>query len=175
MDETTEGPGSTRSRSPTVADLTALCGRLNEIGAAYLVVGGWAMIHHGAMRTTEDIDLLIEASRENQDRVRSALEILPDKAVRLVEQGDLENYVVVRVADEVVVNLMLAACGLRYEDAARSIVRVDVDGVTIPIPAAEVLLRMKQTHRERDFEDRLFLQDLIRELHQRPSDLESPS
>ena len=90
--------------------------------------------------------------------------MLPDKAVRLVEPGDLEKYVVVRVADDILVDLMLAACGLRYEDAAAGIVRVDVDGVTIPIPAADILLRMKQTHREKDFEDRLFLQDLVRAL-----------
>ena len=164
MDPQAAGSGGERSRSPTLDDLTRLCRRLNEVGAAYLVVGGWAMVHHGAIRTTEDIDLLIEASPQNQAKVRTALEMLPDKAVRLVEPGDLEKYVVVRVADDILVDLMLAACGLRYEDAAAGIVRVDVDGVTIPIPAADILLRMKQTHREKDFEDRLFLQDLVRAL-----------
>lgn len=164
MDASTEGLGGERSRSPTVDDLIKLCRRLNELDAAYLVVGGWAMIHHGALRTTEDIDLLIEASPENQSKVRQALEVFSDKAVRLIEPGDLEKYIVVRVADEVVVDLMLAACGVRYPDAASSVVRVDVDGVSIPIPSAEVLLRMKKTVREKDSEDRLFLTALIREL-----------
>ena len=145
-------------RTPEQDDLAKLCAALNAEGALYLVVGGMAMNQHGMLRATEDIDLLLEASSENQARVRKALEILPDKAVRELRENDLNDYVVVRVADEIVVDLMLSACGVTYDDAAGQIETRQLEGVTIPIASASLLLRMKQTYRERDIPDRLFLQ-----------------
>lgn len=47
------------SRAPTKEDFLELCRRLNQIGAEYIVVGGMAIIYHGYLRTTENIDLLI--------------------------------------------------------------------------------------------------------------------
>jgi hypothetical protein len=95
-----------------------------------------AMNQHGMLRATADIDLLLEASRDNQERVFKALEILPDKAVREVKENDLDDYIVVRVADEIVVDLMLAACGVTYDDAANDIETRDVQGVAIPFGEA---------------------------------------
>jgi len=105
------------SRAPEVEDLTALCRSLNAAGVRYVLTGGFADILNGATRTTKNIDLLVESSSENVGRIRSALSSLPDKAVLQVEDGDLERYGVVRVADEIVVDLMAAACGVTYGDA----------------------------------------------------------
>lgn len=145
-------------RTPQEDDLVRLCAALNAEGARYLVVGGMAMNQHGMLRATEDIGLLLESSSENQERVRKALEILPDKAVREMNENDLNEYTVVRVADEIVVDLMLSACGVTYSDAANEIETKEVQGVAIPFASAKLLLRMKQTYRERDVPDRIFLE-----------------
>ena len=79
------------SRPPTLNDLLTLCRELNVRKAQYIVIGGMAMIQAGFVRGTEGIDLLIEASPENQAAVRKALEILPDKAVTELREGDLER------------------------------------------------------------------------------------
>lgn len=149
-------------RSPEDDDLVRLCAALNAEDARYLVVGGMAMNQHGMLRATADIDLLLEGSRENQERVLKALEILPDKAVREVKENDLDEYTVVRVADEIVVDLMLAACGVTYDDAANEIEMREVQGVAIPFASAKLLLRTKQTYRERDIPDRIFLEEKLR-------------
>ncbi|MDX6531335.1 MAG: hypothetical protein QOF72_109 [Blastocatellia bacterium] len=149
-------------RSPEDDDLVRLCAALNAEEARYLVVGGMAMNQHGMLRATADIDLLLEASRDNQERVFKALEILPDKAVREVKENDLDDYTVVRVADEIVVDLMLAACGVTYDDAANEIETREVQGVAIPFASAKLLLRTKQTYRERDIPDRIFLEEKLR-------------
>jgi hypothetical protein len=128
-----------------------------------MVIGGMAVIQLGLIRATEDIDLLIESSRENQERVAAALEILPDKAVRELLPDDLDNYIVVRVADEIVVDLMLKACGVSYDEAASEIEMRQVDGVPIPFASAKLLLRLKQTCREKDAWDRQFLERKLRE------------
>ncbi len=144
-------------RPPDQNDLVTLCRELNTRGARYIVVGGMAIIQQGFLRATEDIDLLIESSRENQQCVRAALETLPDKAVREMTPTDLENYLVVRVADEIVVDLMLKTCGISYEKAVSEVESVVIEGVPIPFASAKLLWKMKQTVREKDELDRQFL------------------
>lgn len=149
------------SRPPTEEDVLLLCRSLNRHQAKYVVVGGIAIIEQGFTRATEDIDLLIESSVENQNKVRQALEVLPDKAVREILDGDFEKYLVIRVADEVLVDLMISACGVRYEEVANEIETRMIQDVPIPFASAKLLLRLKQTYREKDVIDREFLQRKI--------------
>jgi len=149
------------SRPPTVEDLVRLCRELNARGAEYLVIGGMAMINAGSIRTTEDIDLLVESSASNQAKVRQALSVLPDNAVRELAEDDLDRYTVVRVADEIVVDLMKSACGIDYTAARTGIVQMTVDDVRIPFAGPELLWKMKQTLREKDRQDLLFLRMLL--------------
>lgn len=149
------------ARPPLLGDLVALCRNLNAAGAAYLVIGGMAVIQAGLPRATGDIDLLIDVSPENQERVRRALLKLPDQAVRDLAPGDLDRYAVVRVADEIVIDLMRAACGIAYDEASRQVDVVEIDGVPIPFATPELLLRMKDTYRDKDKIDRAFLIQLI--------------
>jgi len=153
-------------RIPKEDDLVALCRALNEQGARYLIIGGFAVIHHGYLRATEDIDLLLDGDLDNQARVKRALETLPDKAILELGDDDLRDYTVVRVSDEILVDLMIAACGIEYAEASQAIEIAEISGVLIPFANAPLLLRMKQTHREKDVEDRVFLQRKIAELSQ---------
>lgn len=150
-----------QSRPPTLEDLLRLCRGLNAEGARYLVIGGFAVNHHGLVRATMDIELLVDQSEQNQQRISKALEVLPDKAVRELRPGDLERYVVVRIADEIVVDLMAAACGVTYAEAAADAQLVTIEDVKIPFASARSLLRMKQTSRAKDEMDRLFLERLL--------------
>ena len=54
MDDPDDGP---YARAPRIADLARICGALNGAGARYLLIGGFALIAHGAGRTTQDIDI----------------------------------------------------------------------------------------------------------------------
>jgi hypothetical protein len=76
------------TRPPTDEDLAALAASLNELGAKYIVVGGYAIIQAGMVRNTMDIDLLVDCSPENDALVRKALESLPDQAVLELESGE---------------------------------------------------------------------------------------
>ena len=150
------------SRPPTLKDLVNLCRRLNDAGAKYMIIGGMAMVQQGFVRATEDIDLLIDASQENQGRVRRALMDLPDGAVKEMKPNDLETYIVVRVADEIVVDLMKSACGIEFKEASKDIEWVVIQGVNIPFASSQLLWRMKQTVREKDSLDRLFLKEKLK-------------
>jgi diphthamide synthase (EF-2-diphthine--ammonia ligase) len=148
------------SRPPSVEDLVELCRELNERGVRYLVVGGFAIRNAGYPRETGDVDLLMETSAENEARMYEALEVLPDKAVRALKAGEVSQYVVVRVCDEIVVDLMASASGIAYAEASlETVVRV-IDGVAIPFASPKLLWRMKvNTHREKDKADLVFLKE----------------
>jgi hypothetical protein len=149
------------SRPPTLEDLLHLCRELNRNRAEYVVIGGMAIVHLGFIRATEDIDLLVDPSPENQSRIRQALMTLPDRAVREMGERDLEDYQVVRVADEIVVDLMKSACGISYAEAASGIAWAEIQGVAIPFASAELMWRLKQAPRAKDEIDRMFLRTLL--------------
>jgi hypothetical protein len=150
------------TRVPTDADLVSLARELNRLGVAYVVVGGFAINRLGFVRATEDIDLLIARDHANQALVKKALEILPDRAIRELGDEDIAQWVVVRVNDDITVDLMTEACGVRYEDAVGGIETELIDGVAVPFASADLMLKMKQSPREKDAADRSFLQQLIR-------------
>jgi len=160
MDDENANPAP-EPRIPTVEDLLFLCRLLNEAGAKYIVIGGWAVIQHGFGRTTGDIDLLVDSSPANFEKLKRAMLGLPDGAIREVQAGELDEFVVIRVGDEFVVDLMKSACGIEYEEASQSIAWMTVRGLNIPFASAKLLLRLKQTHREKDAADRAFLLNLL--------------
>jgi predicted nucleotidyltransferase len=143
-------------------DLLSLCRFLNEAGAKYIVIGGFAIIQSGFARATSDIDLLIDTSPENFARVKAAMLQLPDGAVREVNAADFDECLVVRVGDEFVVDLLRQACGIRYDEASKDIAMTEIAGVTIPFASPQLLWRTKQTHREKDALDRTFLAELLK-------------
>ena len=98
---------------------------------------------------------------DNESRVFEALRSLPDQAVNRLDPGDVERFSVVRVGDEIVVDLMKSGCGVDYADAIRDAVYREVEGVRIPFASPAILWRMKQTHREKDVADRFFLRKLL--------------
>lgn len=151
-------PEPLTSRPPSVEDLVTLCRSLNAQGAHYVVVGGFAIRNAGYLRETGDVDLVVDTSPDNEARVYRALEVLPDKAVRELQPGETARYVVVRVCDEIVVDLMASACGVAYAEASQDVVLREVDGVRIPFASPRLLWRMKKdTHRVKDAPDLLFL------------------
>lgn len=46
---------------------------LNQHGVDYIVIGGWAVIAHGRVRTTLDVDFVADAARANLERLAGAL------------------------------------------------------------------------------------------------------
>lgn len=150
------------TRVPTRSDLVAIAKSLNDGGGRYIIMGGMAMIEHGLRRTTMDIDLLID---DDPDHVQMVCEhlaaILTDGAAKEVCPQDVRDYMVVRINDEITIDLMGSACGVDYESAKNMIEWVDIDGVRVPFASAELLLKTKQTLRDKDRLDRHFLIALI--------------
>ena len=91
--------------------------------------------------------------------IKQALEILPDKAVKELGDEDLSAWVVVRVNDEITVDLMTEASGIGYLEAEPFIEWDLIDGVKVPFASLELMLRFKQGLREKDVLDRRHLEE----------------
>ena len=149
-------PPNTTPLVPSSTPMTALvrvCDLLNKQAADYMVAGGYACILHGLVRTTEDVDILIAESLENYRRVIAALAELEDHAARELTPQDLAENVVVKVADEVEVDVSRRAWKVSFADAAPRVRTVEIGGVRIPFLSLSDLIASKETYREQDRAD----------------------
>jgi hypothetical protein len=75
---------------------------------------------------------------------------------------------VVRVADEIVVDLMARACGVEYADAIGDVDTLTIAGVDIPVASLSTLIRTKDTIRPSDAADRRYLEELLQAERKKP-------
>ncbi len=136
--------------------LLDLLRRFHEEGVQYILVGGHAVRLNGFVRATEDIDILLPSSIDNGRRVIRALSFLPssrdlDPAWFEVTADEPEN---IRVADELLIDLLFAANGQTYESLQDHVRSLRVDGVDIRTLDIEGLLKTKTDYRDKDRIDR---------------------
>lgn len=146
--------------------LLRLLARFGDEGVEYVLVGGQAVRLNGYVRATEDVDVLVRASRENGERIKRAMSFLPtaaelDPAWFEPQRGEVEN---IRVADELLVDLLFAANGETYETIQPHVRVLDIDGVTLRVLDIEGLLKTKTDYREKDILDKRVLERIRRGL-----------
>jgi hypothetical protein len=140
--------------------LVRVCSLLNRHGARYVVVGGYACILHGLVRTTEDVDVLVEDNEANFARVIAALSEMEDGAARELTPKDLAENVIIKIADEVEVDVSRKAWKVSFADAIDSSLQVNIEGVTVPYVDLATLIATKETYRDQDRADLTFLRRL---------------
>ena len=146
------------SRPATLEDLKALIRSLNDQGADYLLIGGYALFVHGYHRSTTDIDVLVPATQEAGRNVRDALMVLPDQAAKDLDPAWFVEGENIRVADAFVVDIMLNAAGETYDTLKQYAETVDFDGLPIRTVNLQGLLRTKQSMRDKDVADRIIIE-----------------
>jgi hypothetical protein len=148
---------------PSIEDyFFLLTDALEENKVDYFVVGGMAVNLHGLVRATEDIDLFINPTSENIDRLRSALRsVWSDPCIEEISSDDLcGDYPVVRYGPpkgSFVIDLMTRVGEqFAYDELEAQTLSVGEKKVRVATP--ETLYRMKRnTVRPRDRIDALAL------------------
>ena len=145
--------------------LAQVCLLLNEHGAHYVLVGGFAVQLWGSGRATKDIDLLIEPTVENARRVLAAIVQFTGSwgLARDLLAEDVAARPVTIIGDLPRVDILTVAFRVHYAEAARDATSFEVDGVQIPTASIEHLIASKQTGRLRDAADVEELLDIRRE------------
>ena len=152
------------SRPATLEDLKLLLRSLNQHGAEYLLIGGYALAAHGYQRATTNIDVVFPASAAAGQRAKDALMVLPDQAAKDIEPSWFEEGENIRVADAFVVDIMLNANGQTYETLRQYAQTVDLDGIPLRTISLEGLLLTKQTLRDKDVADRIVIERALQAL-----------
>ncbi len=155
------------SRPATLSDLKALVRSLNEQNAEYLLIGGYALFAHGYHRTTTDIDLVVPANQSAGAQIRNALMVLSDQSVKSLDLAWFDEGENIRIADEIIVDLLFNACGESYETLKAYAEIIDLDGIPVRTLNLEGLLRTKQGAREKDSADRRVLELALEEYRKR--------
>src|SRR5437899_8974436 len=144
------------------APLLRVCSLLNNHGAKYLMVGARACWLHGYIRATMDVDILVPEDLENHFRVIAALSELKDHAAAELTPQDLLENVVVKIADEVEVDVSTRAWKVSYADAIPNALRTTIGGVEIPYLDLPTLIASKDTYRDQDQVDVQILREIAR-------------
>lgn len=156
-------------RSPSMAQpdqLLRLLRRFAEEGVQYVLVGGHAVRLNGFVRSTEDIDILLPSSIDNGRKVIRALDFLPssselDPAWFATDPVEPDN---IRVADDILVDLLFAANGQTFESLQPHVRQISVEGVPISTLDIDGLLKTKTNYRDKDKIDIAVLTHLKQEL-----------
>jgi len=140
--------------------LLRLLSRLRDEKVEYVLVGGQAVRLNGYLRATEDVDLLVRPSRLNGERIIRALDFL-DSSRELdaawfvpATDGSVEN---IRVADDLLVDLLFAANGETYESVQPYVREVLIDGTPVRVLNIDGLIKTKTDYREKDVLDKRVL------------------
>lgn len=144
-------------------EITAqVCEALNRNGAKYLVIGGVACILHGHVRATTDVDILIERTRDNAERVLAALATVGYGFAREWEADEVLKRPVTVIGDDPAVDVFTVAWSVKYEGAVDRSSVAEVSGVRIPLVSIEDLIETKRTGRLQDAADIEVLEEIRR-------------
>jgi len=132
----------------------------------YILIGGVAVILYGGERLTRDVDIFVKMDPENIKKLKKALHsVFNDPSIDEITLSELHDYPVIRYGTpngfyiDILTRLGKA---VSYEDLEYEI--IDYQGVKIKIGTPETLYNLKKnTVRQRDKMDAIFLKELINE------------
>jgi hypothetical protein len=139
-----------------------LCRLLNEEEARYVVVGATAMQLWGTTRATRDIDILIEPTIENAQRVLTALARLPFGIAAEHTPEEIVSRGVTMIGDTPNVDVLTRAWNLEWPAAERDLSVFSVEGVPVPTVSIQHLIESKRTGRLQDLADIQLLEEMQR-------------
>lgn len=131
---------------------------LNEAGVRYVLIGGIALIRHGVVRATRDIDAVFDPDPENVKRIQLLVSkwgaTRPDGSP--IPDGGISSnksiHLATRMGDLDLVSEAVA--GFEFEELLARADTRKVDGVEAPICSLADLVAMKRAvGRERDLAD----------------------
>ena len=147
--------------------LLKLLARFRDEAVEYVLIGGQAVRLNGYVRATEDIDVLVRASRENGERIIRALSFLASSKELSAEwfvppdDGTVEN---IRVADDLLIDLLFSANGETYESVQPHVRELITEGIPIRVLDIDGLMKTKTDYREKDVLDKQVLARIREEL-----------
>lgn len=142
--------------------LAQVCALLNRHRAKYVVVGASALQLWGSTRATRDVDILIEPTVANAERVLAALSELGFGLAKEWLAKEVANRPVTIIGDIPRVDILTVAWSVHYAEASRDATVFEVERVKIPAASIDHLIASKRTGRLQDAADIEVLEEIKR-------------
>ncbi len=115
-------------------DFSELLASFNANGVEYVLVGGYALAHHGTPRFTGDLDLFVRPTPDNARRIMAALDAFGFGGVGLAaEDFCVPDRVIQLGRPPVRVDLLTSIDGVSWEQAAGGAEACRVDDQPVPV------------------------------------------
>ena len=125
----------------------------------YVVIGGIAAVLHGVPRATFDVDILVEATSDNAQRLLDALLEARLGTASLISADELLTHEITIFKDRVRIDVQTATPGLRFEDAWQNRETMEYQGQTFYVASRNDLIASKRAAgRKIDLEDARLLE-----------------
>jgi len=135
---------------------------LNKKGVRYLIVEGYAYAFYAEPRYTRDIDIFIEISKENAEKILEVIKEFGFSDINLQEEDFLEPDIVVRLGvPPIMIEILTSISGVNFEEAWKRRVKGKFGSETAYFISLEDLIHNKRaTGRLRDLADAEILEEL---------------
>ena len=136
-------------------DFKELLGLFNAHNVAYVIVGAYALAHHGAPRYTGDLDILVRPDGENAQRILQALNAFGFGELGLTPTDfSIPDHVIQLGYPPVRVDLVTSITGVSWDDVeARKEADTYGDITVFFIGRQELVANKRATGRQKDLAD----------------------
>lgn len=118
---------------------------LNSEGVEYLVLGGYAVIHYGYRRATDDLDVWVAVRADNAERVSRVLRLFGGFSAKTVKPSMFTEpgKVFIFGREPVRIDVLTGPSGVEFDAcyARRNV--VDWDGIRVPLISFDDLKQNK--------------------------------
>ena len=105
---------------------------LNEHQAEYIVVGGQAVIYYGYIRFTGDLDVWINNTEANAQKMITVLNEFGFESLGLLKKDFMENDSIIQLGYEPDrIDIMTSVAGLDFATSYKRVVKTEYDGEEI--------------------------------------------
>lgn len=136
-------------------DFKELLALLNDHEVEYMIVGGYALAHHGSPRYTGDIDIYVRPDKGNAQRLLNALDAFGFGSVGLQLEDFIRPDQVVQLGyPPVRIDLITTLTGVCWEEAMAGRVHGYYGGIPVNFLGRDQLVQNKRaTGRAKDLAD----------------------
>ncbi len=120
----------------------------------YLVIGGIAAVLHGVPRATFDLDILIEATEQNAQKLLDALEEARFGTASMIDAKELVSHEITIFQDRVRIDVQTFTPGIDFSSAWENKKTMNYQGQNFYVLSkADLISSKKAAGRDRDLED----------------------
>ncbi|WP_461450452.1 DUF6036 family nucleotidyltransferase [Mucilaginibacter sp.] len=128
---------------------------LNKYNVNYMIIGGYALAFHGIPRHTGDLDIWIDISEENAQKMIEVIKEFGLGSLGLETIDFLQKGIITQIGyPPLRIDILNEIDGIEFGEAYPNKLIIDIDGLPISYISLDDLIKNKQVSgRQRDLSD----------------------